>query len=394
MHDEDAHPERRPKRRFRKRNILAALLLVVVGLAGALWLHVAPNLGGEHSAQDLARYARSPQFDAAQGRFVNHNQPTIDTITDRILSLATIRMQMSRREDLSPVEKLPEMPVDLDAFLDDSHSPNVIWLGHSSFMIRIAGKTLLIDPVFENAGPAFFLGRRFQISVLAREELPPVDYVLISHDHYDHLEAATVRYLASRDTRFIVPIGVGAHLREWGVPAARITEKDWWEEAELDGLKVVAAPAQHYSGRASFLANDTLWISFVIKSAQTSLYFSGDSGYGGHFAEIRDRHGPFDMVFLENGQYSPISREIHMHPEDVVDAFKDLGAKVLVPVHWAVFQLSRHPWYEPAQRIKALAEQNGIALFVPRMGDVITSRTERRLDAWWEPLVQRQRAGR
>lgn len=379
---------------MRKRYIFAALVVIVAVAAGVTWIEASGNMGGEHSPEDLARYAQSPQYDPAQGRFVNHNQADIDEITGRIFSLATIRMQMGSREDLSPDEKLPQSSVDIDAFLDDAHSPNIIWLGHSSFMIRIAGKTLLIDPVFENAGPVSFIGRRFQISVMAREDLPPVDYVLISHDHYDHLEAATVRYLAERDTRFIVPVGVGAHLREWGIAEARIAEKDWWEDVELGDLTISAVPALHYSGRASFLANDTLWISFVIKTANTSMYFSGDSGYGGHFTEISDRHGPFDIAFLENGQYSPISREIHMHPEDVVDAFKDLRAKVLVPVHWAVFQLSRHAWYEPAQRITDLAAQNGISLFVPKMGDVITSNSGYEFDPWWKPLMERQRADR
>lgn len=379
---------------MRKRTIFFGVLAVIAAVGGVFWIEVSGNLGGDHSAEDLVRYAGSPQYDAEQDRFVNHNQNVIDGMTDKILDLGTIVTQMRRRKDLTPDEKLPETPIDLKAFLDDSTSPNVIWLGHSSFMVRIGGKTVLIDPVFDNAGPVFFLARRFQKSVLAREDLPPVDYVLISHDHYDHLEAATVRYLAGQDTKFIVPIGVGAHLKEWGISEKRFTEKDWWEEARLDGLTVIAAPAQHYSGRAGFLANDTLWISFVIKSGETTMYFSGDSGYGGHFAEISERHGPFDVVFLENGQYSPISREIHMHPEDVVAAFKDLKAKVLVPIHWAVFQLSRHAWYEPATRITELARANGITLYVPKMGAVMSAVSEHTLDEWWMPLVERQRASR
>lgn len=378
----------------RKRNYALAVLLILAIAAGAIWLEVAANLGGDHGEDDLARYARSPQYDVEQNRFVNHNQSVIDEMTDLILNVGTIVTQFQRREDLAPEEKLPETPIDLRRFLDDSSSPNIIWLGHSSFMIRMAGKTLLIDPVFENAGPVFFMAPRFQESVLAREDLPPVDYVLISHDHYDHLETATIKYLAEGKTRFVVPIGVGAHLEEWGIAEDRFTEIDWWEEVKLDELTVAAAPAQHYSGRAGFLANDTLWVSFVIASADSNLYFSGDSGYGGHYSEIGERYGPFDVAFLENGQYNPISREIHMHPEDVVEAFKDLNADVLVPIHWAVFQLSRHPWYEPAMRITDLANKNGIDLFVPVMGEVMTRHTEHTLNPWWEPLMERQRANR
>ncbi|MEM6986764.1 MAG: MBL fold metallo-hydrolase, partial [Pseudomonadota bacterium] len=336
--------------------------MCAVTAVGVIGREAFVNFGGSHTESDIERYAQSGQFDSRQNRFVSERQTEIDAIKDRVFNLRTIYEQLSQGEHIRPVEKLPERSVDMQAFLDDSTAPNIVWLGHSSFMLRIAGKSILIDPVFENAGPLFFLGQRFQASVLAREDVPDIDYVLISHDHYDHLEAATTEHLAGTGTHFIVPIGVGAHLRAWGVPANRYTEHDWWDELTLDDLLIAITPSEHYSGRKGLLANDTLWASFVLKSANGSLYFSGDSGYGEHFGEIARRYGPFDVAFLENGQYSPISREIHMHPEDTVRAFGELDASVLVPIHWAVFSLSRHAWFEPADRVTALAQQNGYAV--------------------------------
>lgn len=351
-------------------------------------------MGGRHTDNEKQRYGASEQYDKTQDRFISKNQATIDTMKDKVFNFKTIFKQLRIREDLTPEEKLPEATLNLDEFLDDNHSPHVIWLGHSSFLIRIAGKTLLIDPVFKNAGPVFFIGQRFQESVLARKDLPTIDYVLISHDHYDHLETATVKYFAQRDTRFIVPIGVGVHLQKWGIPEDRFTEQDWWQETQVDDLLIATVPAEHYSGRRGFLSNDTLWMSFVIKSENASLYFSGDSGYGDHFFDIGQRYGPFDIAYLENGQYSYLSREVHMHPEDTIRAFKDLNAEVLVPIHWGVFSLSRHPWYEPSQRITALSKQNDITLFVPKLGEMMSSNSQYRLEDWWVPLMERQQDDR
>ncbi len=375
-----------------KRRVLIALSVTIASIIGFYFVAIAPNLGGDHTQSDQQRYGASPQYDPDQGRFVSSNQATIDELRERVFNAGTIVTQLSQGEHLRPEEKLPEATINLAGFLDDSQGPNIIWLGHSSFMMRMDGKTILIDPVFANAGPVFFVGQRFQASVLSREDLPEVDYVLITHDHYDHLEAATTRYLAESDAHFIVPIGIGAHLRKWGIREDRFTEKLWWQEFKDGDLLIATVPSEHYSGRRGFLANDTLWASFVIKGPNASYYFSGDSGYGDHFAEIGDRYGPFDLSFMENGQYNIISREVHMHPEDVIDAFQKLNSKVLVPIHWAMFSLARHSWYEPAVRITALAKENGLTLFVPRLGEMISRETRFELDEWWIPIAERQKS--
>ena len=359
---------------MKKRIFYSVMALSVVALV-FLGVPAYNNMGGDHMVSHQQRYAESPQYDKEQKRFVNHNQTVIDGMKDKVFSLEGISRLLGAKPDLTPDEKLPEEAIDLAAFLDDAHSPNIIWLGHSSFLVRIASKTLLIDPVFENAGPVSFVGQRFQDSVLARKELPPIDYVLISHDHYDHLEASSVKYFADKNARFIVPIGVGVHLQKWGINKDRFSEHDWWQEIKLDDLMITVLPAQHYSGRKGFVANDTLWVSFAIQSAKANLYFSGDSGYGSHFVEIGRRYGPFDIAFLENGQYSQLSREIHMHPEDNVLAFKELNARTLVPVHWGMFALSRHSWYDPTLRITGLAKEHDLQLYIPKLGELMSGRS-------------------
>lgn len=375
---------------MKKRKLLTAIALLLAVVCVPLGLQSCANMGARPSVEDTQRYARSPQFDVKAQRFVNHNQDEIDGMKDRVFNLRTVVTQLRIRQDLTPEEKLPEVEVDFEAFLDDTRAPNIVWLGHSSFMLRMAEKTLLIDPVFGNAGPLPFLGGRFQDSVLAREDLPEIDAILISHDHYDHLEADTVRYFATRKTQFIVPIGIGGHLQAWGIEKTRIRETDWWQETRLDELLIATLPAQHYSGRRGFLANDTLWASFVLKGPKAKLYFSGDSGYGPHFAKIGREYGPFDAAFLENGQYNVVSRAIHAFPEDNIRAVRDLNAKVLVPIHWGMFQLARHPWYEPAERITRLAKENDVALVVPKMGEQIPLDAPLTPTNWWSPLMQRQ----
>jgi L-ascorbate metabolism protein UlaG (beta-lactamase superfamily) len=217
------------------------------------------------------------------------------------------------------------------------------------------------------------------------EDLPPVDYIVISHDHFDHLEMRTTQYFAQMKTQFIVPLGVRTHLTYWGVPEQNIIERDWWGSHRDGELEVILTPSRHYSGRSGFLANDTLWGSFVIRDTHSSIYYSGDSGYDSHFKDIAQRYGPFQIALVENGQYHEISRQIHLFPEDTLQAFKDLNAQTLVPIHWGMFALSQHPWDEPIKTINQLASEHGIDLYMPKLGEIFSTQRPRTLERWWEP---------
>ncbi|MCB2016197.1 MAG: MBL fold metallo-hydrolase, partial [Hydrogenophaga sp.] len=234
------------------------------------------------------------------------------------------------------------------------------WLGHSTVMIEIGGQRLLTDPVWgPRASPSTLVGpKRFQPVPLTIKGLPPVDAVLVSHDHYDHLDYPTVRALNKMGLPFITSLGVGAHLQAWGVPAERITELDWWEEHRLPGseVTVTAAPSQHFSGRGLKDRNATLWSSLVIRSDKHGVFFSGDTGLTSEYETIRDRLGPFDLVMLEIGAFHPAWGDIHLGPENAMKAHALLGGGVLLPVHWGTFSLAMHAWDQPAEVLHALAE--------------------------------------
>jgi L-ascorbate metabolism protein UlaG (beta-lactamase superfamily) len=261
------------------------------------------------------------------------------------------------------------------------------WLGHSTVLIEIDGLRVLTDPVWRpRASPSRFAGpKRFQPVPIALRALPPVDVVLISHDHYDHLDYPTIRELARRDVPFVTSLGVGAHLEAWGVPAQRITELDWWESHTLPNadLTVTAAPSQHFSGRGLKDRNATLWSSLVIRSSRHAVFFSGDTGLTSQYAEIRERLGPFDLVMLEVGAFHPSWGHIHLGPRNALDALELLGGGAFLPVHWGTFSLAMHAWDEPAETLLALGPKKGVQLVMPRLGEPIEPAHSDRVTPWW-----------
>jgi L-ascorbate metabolism protein UlaG (beta-lactamase superfamily) len=263
------------------------------------------------------------------------------------------------------------------------------WLGHSSLIIELEGKRLVVDPVFGNAAPLPGIVRRFVDAPLERDELPPLDYVLITHDHYDHLEYATMRALRDADVRFVVPLGVGAHLRKWGVAAARIHELGWGEAYRADDLTIAAERTIHYSGRTFGTRNKSLWTSYALKGRRLRIFISGDSGYGEHFKDIGAKHGPFDLAFIEIDGWNAGWPKTHMFPEEVIQAYRDIGARAFVPVHWGVFDLARHPWDESIRLIAGLAAKaDDVKLLTPRMGEKLVP-GQGATDAWWETVGAR-----
>ena len=264
------------------------------------------------------------------------------------------------------------------------------WLGHSTVLIEIDGLRVLTDPVWGmRASPLRIAGpKRFQPVPVPLRSLPPLDLVLVSHDHYDHLDFPTIRELARRDVPFVVSLGVGAHLEAWGVPPERIHELDWWESWTLPGaeLRIHAAPSQHFSGRTLKARNTTLWSSLVIESANHRVFFSGDTGLTGQYEEIRRRLGPFDLVMLEVGAFHPSWGDMHLGPGNALEALSLLGGGAFLPVHWGTFALAMHDWDEPAETLLSLGPQRGAQLLMPRLGEPVEPSHGPQAVPWWRAV--------
>jgi L-ascorbate metabolism protein UlaG (beta-lactamase superfamily) len=264
------------------------------------------------------------------------------------------------------------------------------WLGHSTVLIEIDGLRLLTDPVWgRRASPSSLAGpKRFQPSPVALRAMPPVDMVLVSHDHYDHLDYPTIRQLAKLDVPFVTSLGVGAHLEFWGVRSERIVELDWWESHRLPGseVTVTAAPSQHFSGRGLKDRNATLWSSLAIRSSKHSAFFSGDTGLTSEYRSIRERLGPFDLVMLEVGAFHPAWGDIHLGPVNALRALEIIGGGAFLPVHWGTFSLAMHAWDEPAETLLALAPSSTARLVMPRLGEPVEPAHEHRLAPWWREV--------
>jgi L-ascorbate metabolism protein UlaG (beta-lactamase superfamily) len=264
------------------------------------------------------------------------------------------------------------------------------WLGHSTVLIEIDGYRVLTDPVWGlRASPSRLVGpKRFQPVPVALRSLPPLDLVIVSHDHYDHLDFPTIRELAKLDVPFVTSLGVGAHLEAWGVRPERIAELDWWESYTLPNteLSVTAAPSQHFSGRGLHDRNGTLWSSMIIRSPRHSVFFSGDTGLTTEYATIRERLGPFDLVMLEVGAFHPSWGHIHLGPENALEALALLGGGTFLPVHWGTFALAVHDWDQPAEVLLRLGPRKGVDLLMPRLGEPVEPSHAHELRPWWRAV--------
>jgi len=264
------------------------------------------------------------------------------------------------------------------------------WLGHSTVLIEIDGQRILTDPVWgSRASPSRLLGpKRFQPVPIAIRSLPPIDVVIVSHDHYDHLDFTTIRELAKLDVPFVTSLGVGAHLEAWGVRPERIAELDWWESCELPDaeLSITAGPSQHFSGRGLHDRNATLWSSMTIRSARHAVFFSGDTGLTTEYTTIREQLGPFDLVMLEVGAFHPSWGHIHLGPENALEALRLLGGGAFLPVHWGTFALAMHDWDQPAETLLTLGPKKGADLVMPRLGEPIEPAQPHEVTPWWRAV--------
>jgi L-ascorbate metabolism protein UlaG (beta-lactamase superfamily) len=341
-----------------------------------------------YTGRRLERVASSRQF--AAGRFVNRYTSTAERDPAVKADKPDLKGFLFGGEHRKPIGPLPAQDPREGWRRSSASGLRVTWLGHSTALLEIGGRRILTDPVWGRASPLSFLGpQRFQPVPIAINALPPLDAVLISHDHYDHLDRDAIRVLAKLGMPFVTSLGVGARLEGWGIPPERITELDWWEQIDLaGGLQITAAPAHHFSGRTVQDRNATLWSSFVLKDERHSVYFSGDTGLSPAFAEIGQRLGPFDLVMLEVGAFHPSWGAVHLGPDNAVLAWRDLGSGVLLPVHWGTFNLAMHPWYEPAERLIAEVAEG---LLMPRLGQAVEPAQIGPVEPWWRDLLSRHR---
>ncbi|MCC2673534.1 MAG: hypothetical protein K0R58_481 [Ramlibacter sp.] len=345
-------------------------------------------LPGQAAAADCdPRMAKSPQ--AVPGGCSFQNPPNPDAKPHRSSWDIWSRMLLEKKQGTVPVDPVPVRPLNraaLDAL--DNGANHIIRLGHSSHLLKLRGKWWLIDPVFgERVSPVSWAGpKRFHEPPLALQDVPPIEALVLSHDHYDHLDVPTIEALKDRVQKYFVPLGVGARLREWGVPADRIEEFDWWQERKWGDVVLTAAPAQHFSGRTLWDRNRTLWASWLLRSGNERIFYSGDTGYFPGFREIGTRLGPIDIALMENGAYDSYWPTVHMTPEETVQAFQDLGARTLYLVHNSTFDLAFHGWRDPLERVASLAQQRGLDLATPEIGEILTLGNPRENRKWWEGL--------
>lgn len=345
---------------------------------------LAATSGDGVEATRRARIERSPQW--RDGRFENP-EPLKN---DMWLAFKDLFGASDYRTPSGPV---PTEPVDPRRFDSPPQSGlRVTWLGHSTALVELDGRRVLLDPVWgERASPFSWAGpRRFYAPLVPLERLPALDAVLISHDHFDHLDEPTIAVMKDWPTTFIVPLGVGAHLASWGVPAARIVELDWWEHADVGDLRIVATPARHASGRAPLIGqNQTLWSGFALVGPAHRVFYSGDTGFFPGLTDIGARLGPFDLAMIESGAYGRAWPDWHLGPEQAVRASQLVRAQLLLPVHWGLFNLAFHGWTEPAERVLVAAANAGVAVTIPRPGQSVEPGSPPPLERWWPEVPWR-----
>lgn len=345
------------------------ILLVAIILGVYLFVRLYAPLGARPDGARKQTYQQSANF--VKGKFVNQMPTPMHISLTEMLSM--LKDEFGRHPDRRPRKQLtPDHPA--AAEVKPADQAKIIWFGHSAFMLQMRQKTLLLDPMFgETASPFKSVGpKRFTNGLpLDFDELPPIDAVVISHDHYDHLDYDTIHRLRNAVGHFFVPLGIGSHLEKWGVRPEIITELDWWQSAELDGIKLTCTPSRHFSGRTMTDRFATLWGSWAINDGTTNIFFSGDTGYGPHFKEIGKRCGPFDLTLLECGQYNERWPNIHMMPEKTAQAHLDLRGKQMIPMHWGSFVLALHDWTDPVERVIKAAAAHGSVVLTPRLGQVV-----------------------
>lgn len=358
------------------------LLITLILASGTLLICCTPQLGAIQTGKSAVF-----SFNFHNNRF--HNIATTNVSSSPTMMLKSMIDYFFGKQQREPKQPIPTVDL-LPELIGQTDKLRVTWLGHSTCLIEIDNKIILTDPMFsERPSPFSFMGpKRFQRKLpIEISELPRLDAILISHDHYDHLDYHSIQLLKEKTDRFFVPLRVGHHLQRWGVDPDKIIELDWWQETRYQGLTFVATPTRHFSGRL-FSRDRTLWCSWVVLGKKQRFYFSGDSGYSPDFAKIGNKYGPFELTMLESGAYNEAWSEIHMMPEETVQAHLDLKGKVLLPIHWATFNLSLHSWTEPIERLLAAAKRLQVTVITPLQGQPVHPTEHFKQSHWWRKDIR------
>ena len=342
------------------------ILFILVFLV-FIFLNFSPVFGAHPDKDSKAIIENSRNF--VTGKFLNlkSDYTNISSLSDSSDKSSTLMSWISPPKDKNPIAPLPTIQFHGNTLTEGKF----VWLGHSTLLMNTAGLIIMTDPVFNRASPVPIFGKPFSYEhPINTDNLPKVNVVIISHDHYDHLDSKAIKDLSKIVDRFLVPLGVKAHLERWGVDTNRISELDWHDSEDYRNVKFTLTPAQHFSGRGLTNGNSTLWGSWIVSSERMQAYFSGDGGYSETFRELGDRYGPFDIAFVENGAYNADWSEVHMFPYETVQANIDLKSKILFPIHWSKFDLSIHPWDEPIIHITKEAGRRNVNITTSMIGKV------------------------
>lgn len=356
------------------------LFILVFSLGIMTFIKISPQFGSTPTGDHLDRISKSKNY--SNSKFTN----LIPTSMDLGFKSGATTMYdwFFKGKNRQPSEPLPTQFDGVNFHENDSIS-EIVWYGHSAISLKIDGKLILIDPMFGGAAsPVPFMTRRFEYSSpIDFESIQKVDAIILSHDHYDHLDYPSIMKLKDKVGHFYAPLGVGSHLIGWGVEESKITELDWWESVQLDHINLIAAPARHFSGRGLSDRNKTQWASWIIQGKYEQIYFSGDSGYGPHFKEIGEKYGPFDFAMMECGQYNKNWEAIHMMPEQTIQASLDLRASLMMPIHWSAFNLSLHTWTDPVERAVKAANLHDVNILTPQIGQRFSPGNIKESERWW-----------
>ena len=363
--------------------IISILLVAIIAIVTIVYMRQ-DKFGQTPREARLERMKKSPHF--KDGKFHNiHHTPEL-TEGNTMLGV-TMEFLFNKAPRRRPIDVIPSIKTDIKNISE--HQDVLIWFGHSSYYMQLDGKRFLVDPVFSgNASPIPGTNTSFQgTDNYTVDDLPNIDYLIISHDHYDHVDYETLGKLKEKTSQVICGLGVGSHFEYWGYPQEIIHEKDWNETVALDsGFTIHTATARHFSGRG-FSRNNTLWMSYVLETPSMKIYIGGDSGYDTHYAEIGKKHGPIDIAVVENGQYDLKWKYIHNLPEEVLQAAVDLKARRLFPVHSSKFVMANHPWDEPLSRVTELNSRHNIPLITPIIGEIVHLKdSAQQFSRWWEGL--------